>query len=87
MLDEIINYVQSLQRQVEVNSKEASKSQWFMVVIGCQFSWFSFTEFVLVVEFFFSLSVSFNEVGNCQSSDGYQHGGSSVKGGKFQSFQ
>lgn len=70
MLDEIINYVQSLQRQVEVNPS-FSRTPFFSVIANSKISF---------------LAVSFNEIGDRESKDGFQRGCSFVEGCKFGRF-
>ncbi|KAA8548333.1 hypothetical protein F0562_000017 [Nyssa sinensis] len=75
MLDEIINYVQSLQRQVEVNSdypKSTTHSCPVIADLSDMLNSFWFIYFI----------VPFDEISNCQSKDGFQHGSSSFKGCK-----
>jgi hypothetical protein len=67
LLDEIINYVQSLQRQVEVNSS-LSRSPFFLVI--------AYSKILCWLISF--LAVSFNEIGDRESENGFQHGCSFV---------
>lgn len=61
MLDEIINYVQSLQRQVEVIIKY-SVDLCHIFLCMCVYKFLNWVGFD---------AVSFNEIGNCQSKDGF----------------
>lgn len=74
MLDEIINYVQSLQRQVEVNSN---------IIIQCDSSLHILVVF-LSAEILASVSVPLYEVSPCESKARFQHGSTPLKGCKLE---
>lgn len=66
MLDEIINYVQSLQRQVEVKIFKfcLPKSLLFNFNVNLICDWILLFHGVI-------FAVSFNEVGKCESKNGF----------------
>lgn len=70
MLDEIINYVQSLQRQVEVITKHSKDLPHFCINVYSLLNCVGFD------------AVSFNEIDHCQSKDGFEHGDPFAKGCK-----
>lgn len=81
MLDEIINYVQSLQRQVEVNQdflEIIEKKIKKMVNFPCNSEWL-----LIWLSFLCDFVVPFHEVGNCQSKNGLQCGSPYVQGCKY----